>query len=68
MGSLKGGSMASNQKEDTQGDNLQVDPEKTLDAVWCWDSETGDKILMDRKTNKPIGRWTKSDIEKAKDI
>jgi len=31
----------------------QIDDE-TLNAVWCIDSETGRKLLMDRNTNKPI--------------
>ena len=32
------------------------DVNKTLDAIWCIDSETGEKVLMDRQTNKPIAR------------
>lgn len=31
--------------------------ERTLEAIWCWDSETGDKRLMDLRTGKEIGRW-----------
>lgn len=31
-----------------------MDMNETLDAVWCIDSETGHKVLMDRKTNKVI--------------
>ncbi len=32
------------------------DPEKTLDAVWCVDSETGERCLIDRKTSQIIVR------------
>ncbi len=32
------------------------DPEATLNAVWCKDSETGEAVLMNRKTNKEIMR------------
>lgn len=38
----------------------KISAESTLDAVWCVDSETGDRVLMDRRTNKEIGRWRKS--------
>ncbi len=31
--------------------------EKTLDAVWCIDSETGEKVLIDRLTNKTIMKY-----------
>lgn len=34
----------------------EFDPEKTLDAVWCQDSTTGERVLIDRKTNKIIMR------------
>lgn len=30
------------------------DAEKTLDAVWCWDSETGKRYLLDRRTGQVI--------------
>lgn len=36
--------------------NQVDDIEKTLDAVWCVDSETGEDVLMDRRTNKIIMR------------
>lgn len=36
-------------------DNL--DPEAGIDCQWVLDSETGDRVLVDRKTNKEIGRW-----------
>lgn len=26
----------------------------TIDAVWCWDSETGEKVLLDRRTGQVI--------------
>lgn len=32
------------------------DSEKTIDAVWAVDSETGDEVLIDRLTNKIIAR------------
>ena len=35
--------------------------EGTLDAVWCVDSETSERVLMDRRTNKEIGRWKKKE-------
>lgn len=35
---------------------MTYDPEKTIDAVWCRDSETGDYVLVDRFTNKEITR------------
>jgi hypothetical protein len=28
----------------------------TMDAIWCVDSETGDNVLMCRKTNKELMR------------
>lgn len=34
----------------------QFDPEQTLDAVWCQDSETGERVLIDRQTNQVIMR------------
>lgn len=33
-----------------------MDDDKTLDAVWCWDSENGEEVLINRKTNKIIAR------------
>jgi len=33
-----------------------IDPEKTLDAQWVVDSETGERLLIDRKTNLIIVR------------
>lgn len=35
---------------------IGFDPEKTLDAVWCVDSETGERVLIDRETNQIIMR------------
>lgn len=37
-------------------DDNKQDLDKTLDAVWCVDSETGEKVLMDRQTNQVIAR------------
>lgn len=34
----------------------KIDPNERLDAVWCVDSETGEQILMNRETNKPIAK------------
>ena len=31
-------------------------PEDSIDAVWCWDSETGEKVLMCKKTNSLLMR------------
>lgn len=36
--------------------HAMFDPEKTLDAVWCKDSETGEDVLIDRLTNRVIMR------------
>lgn len=33
-----------------------IDAADLLHAQWCWDSETGDRVLVDRKTNKEIMR------------
>jgi hypothetical protein len=41
---------------DLTGAKAPFDPEKTLDAVWCEDSETGEDVLIDRQTNKEIMR------------
>lgn len=30
------------------------DPEKTIDATWCVDSETGERYLLDNKTGQVI--------------
>lgn len=38
--------------------------DETMDAVWCVDSETGKKVLIDRKTNKVI--TTGEQLEKPK--
>jgi hypothetical protein len=40
----------------------RFDPEKTVNLVWCWDSETGERVLMDRRTNKEVGRWRKGEL------
>ena len=33
-----------------------VDPEERIEAVWCTDSETGERVLIDTITNKVIAR------------
>lgn len=38
-------------------DNSEKKWEKTLDAVWAWDSETGEKVLLDRKTGQVLMTW-----------
>lgn len=35
----------------------KFDPEERVDLIWCRDSETGERVLMDRNTHKEIGRW-----------
>lgn len=35
----------------------KFDPEKTVDLVWVRDSETGDRVLVDRLTNRVVGVW-----------
>lgn len=32
----------------------EFDANKTVDAVWCVDSETGKKFLLDRKTGQVL--------------
>lgn len=32
----------------------KFDPEETLDAVWCYDSETGHRMLLDKRTGQVI--------------
>ncbi len=39
--------------------NNTIDPNERVEAVWCVDSETGEQVLMDRLTNKPIARKDK---------
>ena len=41
-------------------DNSKIDPDKRLDAIWCTDSETGERVLMDRKTNTRIAHKDKN--------
>ncbi len=42
---------------------MAKESEERLDAVWCIDSETGEKVLIDRLTNKrilsedPLKQW-----------
>lgn len=36
--------------------------DSTLDAIWCIDSETGRKYLIDRKTNKIVAEMDKDGI------
>jgi hypothetical protein len=38
------------------GRSDKPDPEERIDAVWTRDSETGEDVLLDRKTNKEIMR------------
>jgi hypothetical protein len=35
--------------------------EVTMDAQWCWDSETGKRVLIDRKTGQILYTWTKTE-------
>lgn len=43
-----------------------VDPEKTMDAVWCRNSEDGYDYLMDRSSNRVIAkRKNRSEYHKA---
>lgn len=46
--------------EDGSKKSPESPDEWTIDCVWCVDSETGDKVLMDRRTNKPVGVWKKN--------
>lgn len=41
---------------DTNGFN----PEQTIEAVWAWDAETGDKLLLDVVTGKILMRVPKN--------
>jgi hypothetical protein len=34
----------------------KVDPEKRLEAKWCWDSETGEKLLIDMLSGQVLVR------------
>jgi len=52
VGCIKGGFM---------GENEKFDPEKTVDLVWTKDSETGERVLMDRQTNREVGRWKRGE-------
>lgn len=45
-----------------------MDPEKTLDAVWVTDSETGRRYLMDRRTNQIIGEWLKNETSTDQEV
>lgn len=36
-----------------------IDQDKSIDAQWCVDSETSEKVLIDRNTNKIIMRLPK---------
>jgi hypothetical protein len=40
-----------------------MDYDKTLDAIWCTDSETGEQLLIDRHTGEVLARKdTKGEI------
>lgn len=44
------------------------DSDKRLYAVWCYDSETGEQALIDRKTNTIIARKDKDgNIKEVRD-
>jgi hypothetical protein len=34
----------------------KIDPEKRFDGRWCWDSETGEKLLINMVTGQVIVR------------
>lgn len=57
--SINGGIMGRYGKGFEKEDETPID-ERTIDCVWCVNSETGEKVLMDRKTNKPVGVWKKN--------
>lgn len=37
----------------------KFDPEETVDLIWCRDSETGERVLVDREKGIEVGRWKK---------
>lgn len=37
-------------------DKGNPNPNERLDAAWCIDSETSERVLMDRNTNKELAR------------
>jgi len=37
--------------------------ETRLEAMWAWNSETGEKVLIDLKTGQVIGTWIKTEQE-----
>jgi hypothetical protein len=39
------------------------DAEKTLDAVWIIDSETGEELLINRQTNEVLARRDREGIK-----
>lgn len=44
----------------------EINPNERIEAVWCVDSETSERVLIDRLTNKilirePIRKETKSE-------
>lgn len=39
-------------------ETVDQNPDSFFEAQWCWDSETGDRCLIDRRTNKVITRVT----------
>jgi hypothetical protein len=42
-----------------------INPNDRLEAIWCWDSETGKKVLINVCTNKII--MTEDDLKKEKE-
>ena len=42
-------------------------PEKTIEAVWAWDSETGDKLLLDVITGKILMRVPKDNTSSTEE-
>ena len=42
-------------------------PGVTMDAVWVWDSETGEKELFCLKCNECIATWGTTDEEQSCD-
>jgi len=44
---------------DDQQKSHEPDPNERLYATWCYNSETGEQVLIDRETNKIIARKDK---------
>ncbi len=43
-----------------------IDMDKTIDAIWCIDSETGEEVLIDRKDNQILARRDRTRERKDK--